>query len=394
MAEIDKLYRNLSNAIINNGYEYQDTSREVTCTQLSTVNLEIGVLKEFPLLTTKNMYTKGIVAELIWFLRGDDNISFLVQNGVNIWNKDAYNHYVRIASQNLDEDANSIYHDNDDGTVRIFTYEEFVHILKSYNREQIGTLFSWEKGNYYIGDVGRNYGVQWRDWGSKDYELQPSDQIENLLDNLKVRPINRRNIVTAWNPQELHLTALPACHWAFEIIPFPLNDLKRIDISGKDSEELTSLWEASTLNNNTVATEKLRESLEGVPTMGFLLKWHQRSVDTFLGLPFNIASYGILGHILDGLTGYKFMGLIGDLSNVHFYEPHIELVNEQVLRDVDKYPGCKLHFSEKIERLFMEFREGNITFDKVLSEFEINDIEFVGYQSYEPLKGEMLAPKE
>ena len=312
MAYVDYAYSSLSLSILEKGYFYLDESRDKRCKQISSAFLDIPLGNYgFPLLTTKQMFTKGIVGELLWFLRGDSNIKYLTDNGITIWNKDANN-----------------YSNN--------------------------------------GDVGRNYGVQWRDWtrfcDDKESCCTDSlDQIFNLVQNLKNKPMGRRHIVTAWNPAELNMTALPPCHWAFEIIPRPLQDFE------KDLFETESQY-------------------------GFDLKWHQRSVDTFLGLPFNIASYALLSKILEKITGYVALGIIGDLSNVHFYEPHIEIVKEQLSRDIFKYPDCELKFSENAEKLFLEYHKGRLVLDELFKSLKIEDFIFENYQSFGPLKAEMYEP--
>jgi thymidylate synthase len=326
MAIVDKVYHNLLQSIIDKGYEYETENRPgIVCKQLSSVTLDIPLNTEFPLLTTKQMFIRGIVAELIWFLRGESNIKYLLDNNVDIWTKDALTF---LKQRNGDEPKIS----------------EF--------REKV-------KDRFYSGDVGRNYGVQWRNWtqiGEAEFdELVPVsdfDQIDNLIHNLRQEnPINRRHIVTAWNPAELDNTALPPCHWAFEIIVRPLD---------------TS------------------------PYYGFYLKWHQRSVDTFLGLPFNIASYAILAYIIGEMTGLQPLGLIGDLSNVHIYEPHFEVVEEQLTRNTETFNGCQLDFSEKGLKTFSQFNNGEIGINDTFASLQISDFIFNNYESYPALKAEMF----
>lgn len=312
MSKIDVIYHNIASAIIDYGYWYTDTSRNIRCKQLSHITIEVP-LDEFPLMTTKKMFSKGIIGELIWFLRGSDNIQYLNDNGIHIWDDDAEN-------------------------------------------------FSDE------GNVGRNYGVQWRDWSDAYKTGVGIDQISGLIKNLKAKPINRRNIVTAWNPAEIGMTALPPCHWAFEVIPRPLFQYEK----------------------NKYGLEK---------EFGFDLKWHQRSVDTFLGLPFNIASYALLAKIIEQLTGYVALNIIGDLSNVHFYEPHIEQVQEQLKRDPNKYEGCYLDFSSSIQTVFNDYRTGNITshdeyMKNVFDSLQIEDVMVQNYKSYDKLSAEVFAPKK
>lgn len=195
----------------------------------------------------------------------------------------------------------------------------------------------WTKdANNYSGgsDVGRIYGAQWRFWTSyaDTNNLGYVDQIGNLLKNLRSNLFNRRHIVTAWNPAELKDMALPPCHWAFEIIP---------------------------LSN-----------------CSFALKWHQRSCDAFLGIPFDIASYAFMGTFIQHMTGLTFAKLIGDLSCVHFYQPHISKIHEQKSRIVlnnEPYTYCRF------ER------------DTTLQNININRISIHNYDSHPAIKAEMYA---
>lgn len=376
MAEIDKLYHKISRNIIEHGYEYKTDNRPQPCVQLSSINLDIS-LQEFPLLTTKKMFTKGIVEELLWFLRGDSHVSSLIQKGVNIWNQDGYNYYTKMYSK--------------------FPMDKPLLSFEEWFQKQLTTKPT------YSGDVGMNYGAQWRTWtkhGEAKFDDLVSvdivDQIQVLIDNLrKPNPINRRHIVTAWNPAELDQTALPPCHWAFEIIVRPLTNAMKIQYSGKDQEYLDTLWlEGFGKNNNEEAKATFIEETKHVPDFGFILKWHQRSVDTFLGLPFNIASYALLANIIGTLTGIQPLSIIGDLSNVHFYKPHIEVVEQQLLNDVNTHSGCQLSFSDNYIRQVDEFRLGQTNLDEFLSRISSEDFIFNNYNSYPALKGDMFAPVE
>jgi len=368
MAKVDVQYHALANAILDTGYEYTTENRpNVPCRQLTSVNLELP-LTEFPLLTTKKMFTKGIVEELLWFLRGDTKASSLAKKGVTIWNKDA------------------------------LTYHKKKHPM--YKGDEKGFQVDLENDLLW-GDVGRNYGVQWRDWtniqGTKiGYIPSNVDQIIELLHNLrKSNPISRRHIVTAWNPSELDQTALPPCHWAFEVLPRPLSYSQRIEYSGKDQEYLNALWlEGFGKNKDEEAKATLLEELVHVPLYGFTLKWHQRSVDTFLGLPFNIASYALQSYIIGSIVDMIPMSIIGDLSNVHFYQPHIEVVREQLSNNPHAFSGCQLSFSEHYLEHLKEYKEGRQTFDEFISRLTHEDFIFENYQSFPPLKADMFAPTE
>lgn len=367
MATVDNVYHELAHEIIDKGYWYLDESRGVKCLQISSYNLVIpNIYKEFPLITTKKMFTKGIVGELIWFLRGLDNLEYLHENNIHIWDKDAKNN-------------------------KFFGKLSDTH-------------------------VGRNYGVQWREWkhAPEKYtrtidgneieftETEYVDQIANLIGNLVQKPMGRRHIVTAWNPAELDETALPPCHWAFEIIPRPLGEHERMklyeDIYGDRSLD-------DFAPKGGVEVQSLMHQIDtrlynaGIPSYAFDLKWHQRSVDTFLGLPFNIASYGLLMRIIAEFTGYLPDNLIGDLSNVHFYEPHTKAIKEQLENEPEQFEACKLSFSSTLETMFHDYRKGNITshgefMSNIFNSIEISDITFENYYSFPKIEAEMFEPKQ
>jgi thymidylate synthase len=235
--------------ILDKGYWYTDKKRNVKCKQISSYTFTHDFKDGFPAITTKKLFWKGVVGELLWFLKGDTNIKYLVDNGINIWNKDAYNYYLK--QYNL----NNWQHNK-------LTLAEFIENIKKDNLKISGVTF------YKLGDLGRIYGAQWRDWvGIKHWEdTHPTyvDQISNLIKNLKEQPMSRRHIVTAWNPAELDDMALPPCHWSFEILVEPLKD--KCDCS--ESEAIDC--------GKPQAVGKCQQ-------YGFTLKWHQRSVDSFLG---------------------------------------------------------------------------------------------------------------
>ena len=370
MATIDIEYRKLCNKIVNERCTYLDESRGINCKQVSSYTFELNnIYKEFPLLTTKKMFTKGIVGELIWFLRGDSNIKYLVENGINIWNKDAYNWHKKMYPDTL------------------MQQENFGKQVLSF-------------GDNSLGDVGRNYGVQWREWTkaiNKDnpyvdtstkfglYGRKSFDQIANLIQNLISKPMGRRHIVTAWNPAELDQTALPPCHWAFEIIPYPLTISQRLS--------LLPISDVDPLDETVIV------NLSKIPKYAFDLKWHQRSVDTFLGLPFNITSYALLMKIIGEFTDMLPNNLIGDLSNVHFYEPHIELVTEQMKSTWDSHSAVKFDFSDRLKHYFEAYRNSELSdngsnLDFIFNKFKIEDFEFKDYTSFDTIKAEMYEPKK
>lgn len=360
MSNIDNTYHKLLKTILNNGFKYEDPNRKgVNRIQIPDYKIVHDFKNGFPAITTKKLYWKGIVGELLWFLKGDTNIKYLIDNNINIWNKDAYNWYIECCDR--------------DGFKKL-SFKDFEKELKNE-----GIIHYDKPYNYELGDLGRVYGAQWRNWkGIKSFSDNSKiplsvDQICNLIKRLKETPMGTKHIVTAWNPVELNDMALSPCHWSFEILVEPTEDTQNgvsysggiIDFSKEPGKSYTETWKK--------------------PKYSFILKWHQRSVDTFLGLPFNIASYALLAHIIGKLTNMIPKGIIGDLSNVHIYEPHTDAVREQLSRDVDKYSNCEL---DAFNGFKMDMH-GDI--DQWLLSKEINDFNLVNYKSYPSIKAEMLS---
>ena len=358
MAKIDKTYHELLNDILKNGFKYEDPNRKgVTRIQIPSYQIQHNFKDGFPAITTKQLYWKGIVGELLWFLKGDTNIKYLVDNGINIWNKDAYNYY------------------------------------KNRNKEfkvvDIDTWIEWIKSGKspHGGDLGRVYGAQWRDWRGEFHLLDDSykiDQISNLIKGLKENPMGTRHIVTAWNPAELDDMALPPCHWSFEILVEPLtHTIRRKKYIGSNYP---------TVKDGFPVSSSMMDK-DNFPKYQFTLKWNQRSVDTFLGLPFNIASYALLAHIIGKMTNMVPKGIIGDLSNVHIYEPHMDAVKEQLSRDVNKYEDSELMISTLTQTNLNNdnFKHNDVMRHIDNGNIDIKDFTLFDYKSYPSIKAEMLS---
>jgi thymidylate synthase len=347
MSKIDKTYNDLLNTIIRDGFLYEDPNRKgVKRKQIPHYSFEHDFAYGFPAITTKKLYWKGIVTELLWFLRGDTSTKFLVDNGVNIWNKDGLGYVNRGDQPEID-------------------LSEYVKNVKD------GLL---------DGSLGRVYGVQWRNFAglSEDGKsVKFNDQISNLIAGLKETPMATRHIVNAWNPSELGEMALPPCHWSFEVLVQPLTKFERELILKENSYDDWYITKKSQM-------ESLFDS-HNIPKYGLTLKWHQRSVDTFLGLPFNIASYALLAEIIASLTGMKAKGVVADLSNVHIYEPHMPAVIEQLARAENKFwQPLKL---EPIDG-FTSDMDSNI--DECLKSKKIKDFKIIDYKSHEAIKADMI----
>lgn len=383
MAKIDYTYHNLLEKILQEGYDYKDESRDVMCKQISSYEFRHNMKNGFPAITTKKLYWKGVVGELIWFLRGDTNIKYLIDNNIHIWDKDAYNFYKNIYKQQHPKLVNTL----------MMNFETFIyHLNKNISCNHLN--------NYEFGDLGRIYGAQWRDWQG-DFKINENnsgehtiiDQISNLIQNLKDKPMSRRHIVAAWNPAELDNMALPPCHWSFEILPRPLSlderGTKLINMFGYQNFEIQNGFGKLQFSDEQ---EEYLDKLN-VPKYTFDLKWHQRSVDTFLGLPFNIASYGLLMEIIGKLTNMIPNELIGDLSNVHIYHPHIKAVKTQLKNSPDKYwKSINLLMKDEFHYITDEKLVRKVLIDKIFNEMQIDWFKLENYESYPAITAEMLAP--
>jgi thymidylate synthase len=327
MNNLDKQYTDLLQDILDNGVIKQDRTGTGT---LSVFGRQIRhkMSDGFPLLTTKKIHFKSVVTELLWFLRGDTNIKYLVDNDCHIWDGDAYKNYERrweTEGKFLSPPVNK------------FTKEEFINEIKT------NPMVAKE-----LGDLGPVYGKQWRSWKSFEHEYgeddngdgfigmwkgkEKIDQIANLIRDLKTNPDSRRLMVNAWNVGELDQMVLPPCHYGFQVYTRELSEKERFNY-GVDVLGYSGLLDCG---NDDEVNEFCNQ--QSVPTRAISLMWNQRSVDTFLGLPFNIASYGLLLMMIADEVNMIPEELIGNLGDVHLYSNHIEQSKEQITREPMKLP--------------------------------------------------------
>jgi len=296
--QLDEDYKGLLGSCLYNSIEKTDRTGTGT---LSVFGRQIKhrMKDGFPLLTTKKMAIKTMMTELKWFLKGDTNIKYLVDNGCHIWDGDAYKNYCKIAGSVKEPDYDIHIDDPNQNCTRLMTQEEFINKIKTND----------EFANEW-GDLGPIYGTQWREWNYTDI-----DQIANLINELKTNPDSRRLMVSAWNVGELNQMVLPPCHYGFQVYTRDLGLDERIELYNSDKLPMNQ------------SLDYLHEQLDsmGVPRKGISLMWNQRSVDTFLGLPFNIADY-----------------VIGSLGDVHLYKNHIEQARELITRTPYKLPKLEI----------------------------------------------------
>ena len=233
--------------------------------------MRFNLAEGFPLLTTKKVFLKGVIHELLWFLRGDTNIKYLVDNGVHIWDSDAFRYYNELCVKH--------------GVLPV----DLDTFLAAAGVES-------PIEGYRFGDLNHVYGYQWRSWPKGNGEV--IDQIESVIETLKTNPTSRRMIVSAWNVADVEDMALPPCHTMFQFF---------------------------------VADGKLSCQL------------YQRSADTFLGVPFNIASYALLTMMIAKECGLELGDFVHTLGDAHLYLNHLEQANEQLSREPRTLPRMVLN---------------------------------------------------
>ncbi len=265
-----KQYLNLLKQIMDQGIDKSDRTG-VGTRSIFGAQLRFNLSEGFPLLTTKKVFLKGIIHELIWFIKGDTNLKYLVERGVKIWNEWPYQNYLVV--NNLTK-----------------KYPKYTQKWSKKMEEYIKNIKTNEKFSKKWGDLGPIYGKQWRNFGGVD-------QLKDVIERIKTNPNDRRMIVSAWNPPEIPSMSLPPCHCFYQFY---------------------------------VAQGKLS------------LLMYQRSCDTFLGVPFNIASYSLLLMMVSKVTKLEPGEFIHVLGDTHIYSNHFEQVKEQLIRDTRKLPNMKI----------------------------------------------------
>lgn len=243
---IDVTYKNLIKKILNEGYNYYDPNRKgVKRFEIPSYELRHNFERGFPAISLKKLAWKSVVTELLWFLKGDTNIKYLIDNGCNIWNKDAYNYYCKHFLEN-----------HPDFEQNLFTIEEFVSIIKKSSLKELKNPQSIGE-HYTLGDLGKVYGHYWRNFNG-------ADQIKQLIDDMINKPMSSELLVVARDPSHKEEQALPCCHYGFQIVirPLKINEQKLFIADNSDKG-----WSIN----------------YGRALYGFELHWKQRSCDLFLG---------------------------------------------------------------------------------------------------------------
>ena len=313
MSIVEEPYLQLIRDILEKGHEKSDRTGTGT-KSLFGYQMRFNLAEGFPLLTTKKVPFGLIKNELLWFLRGDTNIRFLLEHNNHIWDEWAFKNWVQSDEYHGPDMTNfGLRAQEDDNFNKVYQDEKKKFCQKIVEDQEFANKF----GN--LGDV---YGAQWRHWQTRNGET--IDQIKDVIETIKNNPDSRRMIVTAWNPEDVPLSALPPCHTLFQ---FYVND-------GKLSCQL-----------------------------------YQRSADVFLGVPFNIASYALLTHMIARETRLEVGEFVHTLGDAHIYLNHLDQVNEQLERS--PYDAPKLWLNPE---------------KKNIMDFEMKDIKVKNYRSHSAIK--------
>ena len=370
---LDKQYQQLLQDILDNGTK-KETRNGGTISVFGR-QIRHDMKTGFPLITTKKMAFKTMVTELLWFLRGDTNIKYLVDNNCHIWDGDCFANYVR----NFTKYTDSLPENSE--TEFIIDKDKFINKIKT--DDEFAKKF---------GDLGKIYGAQWRLWGRKAtreekithpgvYNVEV-DQIQNLINDLRTNPDSRRLMVNAWNVGELDKMTLPPCHYGFQVYTRELSLEERLCIADKFNPLIREDCLTKTHHPDETEELKLVYRHEFLDSLGpnvvpqrraISLMFNMRSIDTFLGLPFNIASYGLLLEIIAKEVNMVPDELIGNLGDTHLYLNHIEQAKEQISRTPYELP-----------KLGMDYREGE--YNKNLTDFVPDDFYLIDYQSHPTIK--------
>ncbi|MDF0479974.1 thymidylate synthase [Vagococcus sp. PNs007] len=310
---MEQAYLDLGKKILNEGTVKSDRTGTGT-KSIFGHQMRFDLSKGFPLLTTKRVPFGLIKSELLWFLKGDTNIRYLLEHNNHIWDEWAFERYVK-SDEYMGPDMT-------DFGRRAVTDEAFNVVYKEQLALFCDRILSDDEFAAKYGELGNIYGSQWRHWKTTSGET--IDQLKDVIEMIKTSPDSRRLIVSAWNPEDVPTMALPPCHTLFQFY---------------------------------VAEGKLSCQL------------YQRSGDVFLGVPFNIASYALLTHLIAQETGLEVGEFVHTIGDAHLYSNHYEQMETQLERDIREFPTLVLNKDKKS-----------------VFEFDVSDIQLEGYTPHKAIK--------
>lgn len=310
---VESEYLNLGKKVLEDGHVKTDRTGTGT-KSLFGYQMRYDLQKGFPLLTTKRVPFGLIKSELLWFIKGNTNIRYLLQHNNHIWDEWAFERFVKSEEY--------VGPDMTDFGRRALVDEEFKAVYDVEKEAFCTRILEDDTFAAKYGELGNVYGAQWRRW--KTTQGETIDQLKDVIQQIKTTPDSRRMLVSAWNPEDVPNMALPPCHTLFQFY---------------------------------VADGKLSCQL------------YQRSADIFLGVPFNIASYALLTHLIAHEVGLEVGEFVHTLGDAHLYSNHFEQMKKQLAREPRDFPTITLNESK------------NSIFD-----FEMEDIQIEGYDPHPGIK--------